>query len=74
MSTTPTGVPIRRCSQCGVMHTDTMRHCKKCGYASHFINPAGWCLPCQKRADDGAHELFGEGTSDGTLDLWGGAA
>lgn len=74
MTTTPAGVPIGRCDRCGVTHTATMRHCRKCGQPSHFINPAGWCLPCQKRADDAAVELFGDGIPEQTLDLWGGDA
>lgn len=72
MTSTPTGIPVFRCDLCGVTHTATMRHCRKCGQPSHFITPAGWCLPCQKRADQGARELFGEGTPAQQLDLFGG--
>lgn len=48
--TTPTGIPIRLCSVCGVTHPITRRHCTKCGRPSLFIKPDGVCIHCEARA------------------------
>lgn len=47
--TTPSGIPIRPCLQCGGTHPITRRHCTRCGRASLFIRPDGACLHCDER-------------------------
>lgn len=47
--TTPTGVPITHCKQCGHEHPTTRRHCTKCGRPSLFIRPTGVCIHCEAK-------------------------
>lgn len=43
--TTPNGVPIVDCEQCGGMHPEPRKHCQQCGRASLFI-VEGLCSLC----------------------------
>lgn len=56
MITTPTGVPITTCDECGHEHPVTRRHCRECTRASLFITPSGLCLTCQAETDRAALE------------------
>lgn len=38
MTTTPTGVPIRDCNECGHRHPITRKHCTICGRATLFCH------------------------------------
>lgn len=46
---TPTGIPIRLCMQCGFEHPITRQHCDRCGRASLFIGSDGVCVHCRRR-------------------------
>lgn len=49
MSTTPTGIPIIECSECGWSHPSNRVHCDRCGKASAFIDPHHrLCLNCSQ--------------------------
>lgn len=49
MSTTPTGIPIIECSECGWSHPSNRVHCGRCGKASAFIDPHHrLCLNCSQ--------------------------
>ncbi|CAH1193826.1 Hypothetical protein ROUS_50 [Brevibacterium phage Rousseau] len=36
MSTTPTGIRIIDCGECGYRHPETRQHCQGCGLATLF--------------------------------------
>ncbi len=36
MTTTPTGIPIAHCPECGHQHPASRRHCPRCGLAHLF--------------------------------------
>lgn len=44
---TPTGVPIIPCDECGREHPAGRGHCLDCGRASFFRDRDGRCLKCQ---------------------------
>lgn len=48
IKTTPTGIPITKCSTCGLEHPITRTHCTHCGKPTLFINADGTCLTCRK--------------------------
>lgn len=49
MTTTPSGIPIIECDECGWSHPATRSHCARCGKPSAFIEPANrLCLGCTK--------------------------
>lgn len=49
MKTTPTGIPIFPCKNCGREHPSNRDHCLQCGQASAFLDPDGICLPCGRK-------------------------
>lgn len=50
--TTPTGIPITLCDQCGHTHPVTRKHCPVCGLATLYgHNKCGNGLICQCAAD-----------------------
>lgn len=48
MTTTPTGVPIVNCTNCGCTHSVLTRHCTECGRASKFLY-GGVCIQCNAK-------------------------
>jgi hypothetical protein len=56
MNTTPTGMRIEMCGDCGREHPIGREHCTVCGRTSAFLDGKGVCLRC------GAQ---GKGASDG---------
>lgn len=44
MTTTPTGIPITECDDCGYTHPITRSHCVECNRPSAFIDESGRCL------------------------------
>lgn len=53
MTTTPTGIPITACAQCGHVHPVTRQHCEACGVASVFARLDGRCLKHSKASETG---------------------
>jgi DNA (cytosine-5)-methyltransferase 1 len=45
-ATTPTGIPVTGCAECGRSHPETRDHCELCGHASLFLNDSRLCVPC----------------------------
>ena len=53
MTTTPTGIPVIDCPECGCRHSANRKHCTVCGRAAVFIAATtGRCLNC--RTEHGA--------------------
>lgn len=50
MTTTPTGIPVTACAQCGKTHPVSRSHCEVCGAASAFFTIDGRCLKHSKSA------------------------
>ena len=47
MITTPSGIPIIECDECGWTHPSNRTHCDRCGRPSAFIDhDSGYCLSC----------------------------
>ena len=44
MTTTPTGIPIRDCNECGYRHPITRKHCTICGRATLVSPPGGTAM------------------------------
>lgn len=40
--------PSVPCAVCGKFHQPTFRHCRVCGTASAFVDPAGQCRDCAR--------------------------
>ncbi len=50
-TTTPTGVPIEDCGECGRRHPVTRSHCGTCGSAALFCHPGDDRTPAPARKD-----------------------
>lgn len=59
-ASTPTGVPVIECGECGCEHPVSRRHCRTCGVPSAFINASGYCLTHRASRPTGGQAAGGE--------------
>ena len=48
-ATTPTGIPILPCEQCGGIHPITRTHCSECGSSALFCHPSAPRVPAWEK-------------------------